>query len=239
MQDFTEQKKLEQAQRNFISNASHELRTPIASLKGFLELLEDGAKNRAEVRDEFLHTMQREADRLQRLVDDLLTLTQLDSGIDFLHLSEHSINEIVEEVFAVSSPLAASAGVDLKLGSQGDHAVVICDRDRIIQVLLGFVDNALKHTTEGEEIIIFWHVLGKSVQVGVRDTGLGIPPDKVDKIFQRFFRYEAGDDKTKEKGSGLGLAIASELVKAHGSKIEVSSKLNQGSTFSFKLKLVD
>lgn len=239
LQDFTEQKKLDQAQRNFVSNASHELRTPIASLKGFIELLEDGAKNKAEVRDNFLLTMQGEVDRLQRLVDDLLVLTQLDSGINILHLAEHHIDEIIKEVAAIGSPLAASVKINLRPNMQSGEAVVICDKDRVIQVLLGFIDNALKYTPEGGEITIFSQMADHSILVGVRDTGSGIPSDKTDKIFQRFYRDSIGKEKAKSKGSGLGLAIASEIVKAHGGRIKVSSKLNQGSTFSFKLKLVE
>ncbi len=237
LQDFTEQKRLEQAQRSFISNASHELRTPIASIKGFIELLEDGAKDKPEVRDNFLVTMQREIDRLQRLVDDLLTLTQLDSGLNILQLAEHPIDKIISEVAAVATPLAASAKVRLKMESRAGKAIVICDRDRIIQVLLGFFDNALKHTRESGEIVVFSHLTDHAVRVGVRDTGFGIPPDKLGKIFERFFRSISSEGKVQTKGSGLGLSIASEIIKAHGGKIKVSSKKGKGSTFSFKLRL--
>ena len=237
LQDFTKRKRLEQAQRDFTSNASHELRTPIASLKGFLELLEDGAKNKADVRDGFLNTMQKEVDRLQRLIEDLFTLAQLDAGINFLHLSEHPIGDIMKETVAVSSPLAASAGIDLKLDSRENHATVLCDKDRIMQVLLGFIDNAMKFTPKGGEIVIFAHRLDGSVELGVRDTGSGIPAEKTEKIFQRFFRAGSGNGNVSAKGAGLGLSIASEIVKAHGSRIRVISKPREGSTFQFRLRL--
>ena len=102
---------------------------------------------------------------------------------------------------------------------------------------MGFVDNALKNTPEGGKIVVFSHKSDHSVRVGVRDSGSGIPPDKIDKIFERFFSHETGDGRTKAKGSGLGLAIASQIVKAHGGKIKVDSKPGEGSTFSFKLGL--
>jgi two-component system sensor histidine kinase ResE len=235
LRDFTQQKKMEQAQRDFISNASHELRTPIASLNGFLELLENGAKDKPEVRDGFLKTMKLEIGRLQRLVEDLFTLTQLDSGISIMELGEYQTDDIIHEVIAVTSPLAASKGVDLRIELPQLLSPVVCDRDRIIQVLIGFVDNALKHTQSGGTITVFARPYRRTIQVGVADTGRGIPPDKVEKIFDRFYRYGPSDGE--RKSGGLGLSIAQEIVRAHASKIKVKSILNQGSTFSFNLKI--
>lgn len=235
LRDFTQQKKMEQAQRDFISNASHELRTPIASLKGFLELLESGAKNKPDVRDGFLETMQAEVRRLQRLVEDLFVLAQLDSGIDIMELASYRLDEMLHEVIAVTSPLASSAGVKLTVTMPQSLAPVVCDRDRIIQVLIGFVDNALKYTPNGGSINIFAQPDRRTVQVGVSDTGRGIPPDKIEKVFDRFFRYGSPDGE--RKGGGLGLSIAQEIVRAHGSRIKVKSILNKGSTFSFNLRV--
>lgn len=235
LRDFTQQKKMEQAQKDFISNASHELRTPIASLKGFLELLDSGAKDKHEVRDNFLKTMQVEIERLQRLVEDLFTLAQLDSGISVVELGEHQLDEILHEVVALTSPLATSAGIDLRVEMPQSPLAVVCDRDRIIQVLIGFVDNALKYTPRGGSITLFAHPDRRNVQVGVSDTGRGIPPDKLERIFNRFYRYGQADGQ--RKGGGLGLSIAQEIVRAHASKIKVKSLLNKGSAFSFNLKL--
>lgn len=235
LRDFTQQKKMEQAQKDFISNASHELRTPIASLKGFLELLESGAKDKSDVRDNFLKTMQIEVSRLQRLVEDLFTLTQLDSGISVMELGEYRIDDVIHEVIAVTSPLAASAEVNLKVELPQSLLPVVCDRDRIIQVLIGFVDNALKHTETGGTITVFARPDRRTIQVGVTDTGRGIPPDKVERIFDRFYRY--GPSGGEKKSGGLGLSIAQEIVRAHGSKIKVKSILNKGSSFSFNLKI--
>lgn len=235
LRDFTQQKKMEQAQKDFISNASHELKTPIASLRGFLELLETGAKDKPGVRDNFLKTMHVEIKRLQRLVEDLFTLAQLDSGISNMKLGECRLDEIVHEAIAVTSPLAASAGVDLKIELPQSLLPVVCDRDRIIQVLIGFIGNALKYTPSGGSITVFTHPHRRNIQVGVTDTGQGIPPEKLDRIFDRFYRH--GSSEGERKGGGLGLSIAQEIIRAHGSKIKVKSILNKGSTFSFNLKV--
>ncbi len=235
LRDFTQQKKLEQSQKQFISNASHELRTPISSLKGFVELLESGAKDKPDVRDNFLKTMKTQVERLQRLVEDLFTLTQLDSGANVLKMGECRLDEIVNEVIAASSPLASSAEIDLRMELPRSLPLIVCDKDRIIQVLTGLIDNALKYTEPGGSITIFARPKRRTVEVGVSDTGRGIPPDKLERIFDRFYHY--GHSEREKKGGGLGLSIAQEIIRAHASEIKVKSVPNKGSTFSFNLKV--
>lgn len=235
IRDITEQKRWEDAQRQFVANASHELRTPIAALKGFIELLEGGAKAKPEVRDEFLQTMQAEVDRLQRLVGDLFALAQLDSGTIRLDLGQQSLEEIVGDVVAVMGPLAEAAGVDLDLDLPTPAPAVIADRDRIVQVLIGFVDNAFKYGRTGDRVTVYARPQGALLRVGVADTGQGIEPEALDKIFERFYR--AGDEQdARPRGAGLGLAIAKEIVEAHGSSIGVRSELGAGSEFWFMLR---
>lgn len=235
LRDVTEQKRWEQAQRQFIATASHEMRTPIAALRGFLELLEGGAKDKQEVRDDFLRTMEAEVDRLQRLVGDLFTLAQLDAGRMRLNLAPHAVEEIIGDVVAVMGPLADEAGVALTTELGVAAPMVLCDRDRIVQVLVGFVDNALKHSHREGEVTVYARREGASVRVGVKDTGPGIPADVRGKIFARFFQG-SGETDGVMRGAGLGLAIAREIVEAHGGTIAVESEPGWGADFYFLLR---
>jgi signal transduction histidine kinase len=225
----------ERAQREFVANASHEMRTPIAALKGAIELLEDGAKEKPEVRDEFLHTMRIEVNRLQRLVDDLFTLAQLDSGRLEMRLLPHPLDEIVNVVASIARPLANDAGVAITTDIGEGDLTAVCDRDRITQVLLGFVDNALKHSEAGGVVTISAHDVNGSVRLCVHDTGKGISPDEQQHVFDRFYR-SADSSKGDKRGSGLGLSIAREIVEAHHTRIIVTSAVGEGTTFCFVLR---
>ena len=233
MGDITEQKRLEEAQRRFVANASHEMRTPITALKGLLELLDSGAKNDPDVRDDFLKTMTLEVDRLGRLVADLLTLAQLEAGNLTLHREPVPVPALVGEVITVMRPLADRSGVTLTANLPEEPLEVFCDRDRVMQVLIGFVDNALKHTTRGGAVTVRATSRDGAVTLEVRDDGVGIAPEAIARLFERFFR--ADESRATPKGTGLGLAIAKEIVEAHDSTIEVESRLGEGATFRFDL----
>ena len=228
----------EQAQRQFVANASHELRTPIAALKGAIEILETGGKDKPSVRDEFLATMRIEANRLQRLVDNLFTLAQVDSGRLHMQFERVPADEIAWVVTTAMRPLANDAGVALEAEVPAEDLVVLADRDRITQVLLGFVDNAVKHSHPGGVVTVSLCDGTGRVRFAVSDTGSGIPADVLPQIFDRFFTQRKHAEGQR-KGSGLGLAIASEIVEAHGSLIEVATEEGRGSTFSFELPRPD
>ncbi len=233
LRDVTQARRLEQAQRDFIANASHELRTPLTSLKGYLELLEDGAKEKTEVRDRFLGTMQREVGRMERLVRDLFTLAHIDAGQIQLKLGGYAPADLVDDVWAVGKPVADIAGLRLEKTLAPGLEDVMADRDRIVQVMVGFVDNAIKNGRPGDAVTVFADRRNGRVVMGVRDTGEGIPEEVLPRVFDRFFRRtRVGADS---KGAGLGLAIAKEIVEAHGGTIQVDSKPGQGTTFSFDL----
>jgi len=233
MGDITEQKRLEEAQRRFVADASHELRTPISALKGLLELLNSGAKENPEVRDDFLKTMALEVDRLGRLVADLLTLAQLEGGGFTLKPEPVPVAELLGEVASVMTPLADRSGVTIALDVPGEALEVSCDRDRIMQVLLGFVGNALNHTPSGGTIELRATSSAQAVTLEVRDNGVGIDPEVVPRLFDRFFRVD--ESRSSTRGTGLGLSIAKEIVEAHGSEIEVESAPGKGSAFRFDL----
>ena len=234
--DITDQHRAEAAQRRFVADASHELRTPIAAVKGMLELLDDGAKDRPDVRDDFIHTMQLEADRLGRLVSELLTLARLEAGTLTLESAPHRVVDIVGDVAAVMRTLAAHQGVALEVNIEDEDACVLADRDRIVQVLMGFTDNALRHTPEGGTIQLSARRRDGRIRFEVSDEGPGIPPDAIGRVFERFYRGDSS--RGSGGGTGLGLAIAKEIVEAHGSTIEVRSEPGQGATFGFDLSAV-
>lgn len=231
--DVTEQHRIEDAQRRFVADASHEMRTPIAAIKGMLELLADGAKEVPEVRDDFINTMQFEADRLGRLVADLLTLAQLEAGSLRIALAPQFAIDLIGGVASVMNTLAEQAGVDLVVEVADETLRIIADRDKITQVLLSFTDNALKHSTWGSKIHLRAERRGASVRFVVADEGVGIGTDEISRVFERFYRADAA--RAGGGGTGLGLAIAKEIVEAHGSSIEVRSQSGKGTSFSFEL----
>ena len=237
LSDITEQRRLEDAQRRFVANASHEMRTPIAALKGLIELLEDGAKNDPEVRDDFMRTMQLEVDRLGRLVADLLTLAQLEAGTFELDLQPEPAEALIGSVCSIMRALAERAGVAIVVELPSGAMQVRADRDRIVQVLLGFVDNALKHSRRGDTITMRARVAGGDAVLEVADQGPGIEPELVPQLFDRFYR--ADEARAGARGAGLGLAIAKEIAEAHGTSIDVSATPGGGATFGIRLPLAE
>jgi PAS domain S-box-containing protein len=233
LSDITEQKRLEEAQRRFVANASHEMRTPIAALKGLLELLTGGAKDDPQILDDFLKTAQLEVDRLGRLVEDMLTLAQFEAGTVVLHQESLPVAEMLGEVAAVMHPLAERGEVVLAVSLPEGDIDVTCDRHRIVQVLLGFVDNALKHTPKGGHVTLSAEPVGDVVVVTVADDGEGIDPAAIPRLFDRFYR--ADEARAQPKGTGLGLAIAKEIIEAHGGTITVNAALGKGAAFGFEL----
>jgi signal transduction histidine kinase len=236
LSDVTEQKRIEDAQRQFVANASHEMRTPIAAIKGLLELLEDGAKDDPRVRDDFIGTMQLEIDRLGRLVADLLTLAQLEAGTFELDPEPESAEGLLGRVCGVMRALADRAGVELAVELPEGDLLVMADHDRIVQVLLGFADNALKHSARGDRIALRARKRGASAVLEVADQGPGIAEEDAERIFDRFFRAE--EDRSS-RGAGLGLAIAKEIAEAHGTSVSVSATPGGGATFGLELPLAE
>lgn len=231
--DVTERHRIEDAQRRFVADASHEMRTPIAALKGILELLVDGAKDDPEVRDDFIQTMQTEADRLSRLVTDLLTLAKLEAGSLELRLAPEYAVDLIGDVAGVMQTLADQQGVRLSVEVADPEIRVNADRDRVVQVLLSFTDNALKHSPRGTTIHLRALPGDGQVRFEVADEGPGIAEEEVSRVFERFYR--ADDSRAGGGGTGLGLAIAKEIVEAHGSVIAVESSAEAGTTFAFAL----
>jgi two-component system sensor histidine kinase ResE len=232
LRDVTAQRRLERARRDLVANVSHELKTPIAALKGFLELLEgEGVSERH--RREFLAAMSQETGRLERLVEEQLQLARLDAGALPLRRERVDLGELAHEVVAPRVALAAREGVTLTARAHpGEPVEVDADRARVEQILLILLDNALRHTPDGGRVEV---VVGREdgqATVAVRDTGEGITPESQAFVFDRFYR---GDASREGRSAGLGLSIARGLAAAHQGSVGLESAVGEGSTFTLRL----
>jgi signal transduction histidine kinase len=211
------------SQRNFIADVSHELKTPLTSIQGFSQALLDGTTDTSESRRQAAQVIFDEAGRMHRLVLDLLELASLDAGTLELQYAPVDITALLNNIATRFEPQAGDAGVGIQVES-GVLPVVQGDGDRLSQVFINLVDNALKYTTSGGRITLCAHQDGDWIQVEVSDTGTGIPAAALPHIFERFYQADPSRRGGKKHGSGLGLAIVREIVVAHGGKISVRSK---------------
>jgi two-component system phosphate regulon sensor histidine kinase PhoR len=234
LHDVTELRRLERVRSEFVANVSHELRTPLTCIKGYLETLLDGAlDDRAHAR-RFLEVAGTHAERLDRLIDDLLELSNIESGRVTLAPARLDLGDVVAGVAAMFEGQTALKRQTLERAVPPGVAVR-ADRDRLVQILVNLVDNAVKFTPDGGQVRIEAGAgPGGRVDVRVRDTGIGIPSTDLPRITERFYRV----DKTRSReigGTGLGLAIVKHLVQAHGGELHVESALGHGTTVSFTL----
>ena len=222
------------AQRRFIADVGHELRTPLTVVKGNVSLM----RRLACGDEESLDSIDAEADRLTRMVGDLLLLARAESGKLPLNRSLVELDTLLLEVLQQTSVLAANR-LELRLGDI-DQVLVCGDRDRLKQVILNLVSNAIKYTPEGGEVVVGLGKEGELARVSVKDTGSGIPEEDLPHIFERFYRTEKSRTRTKDgKGFGLGLSIAYWIVRHHGGHIKVESTVGEGSTFWVWIPLYD
>jgi two-component system sensor histidine kinase ResE len=234
LRDVTAQRRLERARRDLVANVSHELKTPIAALKGFLELLEDDGVSERH-RREFLAAMTQETARLERLVEEQLQLARLDAGALPLDREEVDLGELAAEAVAPRVPLAHREGVTLSARrAPGEPVIVDADPARIEQIILILLDNALRHTPPGGSVEVAVGRDGAEATIAVRDTGEGIALESQAVVFDRFYR---GDASRSGRSAGLGLAIARGLAAAHRGHLELSSRVGEGSTFTLRLPL--
>jgi two-component system sensor histidine kinase VicK len=236
LQDITEQQKLENMRKEFVANVSHELRTPLTSIKSYTEtLLDDGLEDVATAQ-RFLGVINSEADRMTRLVKDLLQLSRMDSQKMHFKMKVISFNDLVKNAVEKMQIEAKSKGQQLECFTIGEIPEIKADRDRIEQVVINILSNSIKYTPENGRITVYIGKTYSEVYVKVSDTGLGIPESDVDRIFERFYRV----DKARSRemgGTGLGLSIAKEIVEAHGGTITVSSEIGKGTDVTVKLPM--
>lgn len=226
--DLTAIRKLEAVRRDFVANVSHELRTPLTIVGGFAETLQD-PDILPEKRAEFAHTIYTNTQRMQRIVDELLDLSRIESGHWKPRPQSVRIAELAAEVFARVAAAATKKGVGLVTEFSHASGAIYADRTALEQILLNLVENALRHTAEGGRITVRTASAKNGVLLEVRDTGTGIPPEHLPRIFERFYRADAGRSR-EAGGTGLGLAIVRHLVEAHGGSVNADSVVGSGTT---------
>ncbi|HTG45500.1 MAG TPA: ATP-binding protein [Verrucomicrobiae bacterium] len=234
--DFTRIKELENLRKEFVANVSHELRTPLTLIKGFVETLLDGAKDNPETTTRFLHTIEKHTSRLTFLIEDLLTLSQLDAGKIAMHRQLASVRQIAERVLEEIQEFAREKNMELR--NQIDPALQAeLDADRIQQVFYNLLENAIKYGRPGGAVTLQARALPEGAEISIADDGPGIPLEARHRIFERFFRLDRA--RTREAGgTGLGLAIVKHIVQAHQGQVWVESEVGVGSTFRFTLPRV-
>jgi len=223
-----EVKRSQQMQRDFVANVSHELKTPLTSIQGFSQAMLDGATKGEEAYRRAAHIINEEAQRMIRLVSELLDLSQIESGQVAMAREPVDLAELLRRCVARFESRAKEAGLGLELDLPSP-LTVLGDADRLERVFANLLDNAIKNTPEGGTISILARQGGpQAIEVTVADTGVGIPPEDLPRIFERFYRV---DKSRAAGGTGLGLSIAKEIVEAHGGQIRVSSELGKGTQF--------
>ncbi|MFT8320387.1 MAG: ATP-binding protein [Bacillus sp. (in: firmicutes)] len=233
--DITELKKLEQIRKDFVANVSHELKTPITSIKGFSETLLDGAMENKETLEEFLRIILKESDRLQQLIQDLLELTKLEQHGFSLKRERLNILDILDEVIKILSKKAQTKELKISFEQEKDSIWIEGDRGRLTQVFLNLISNAISYTPNGGNITVSVLERSKDVIIIVKDTGIGIENSEIPRIFERFYRVDKARSRNSG-GTGLGLAIVKHLIELHKGMIKVESKVGKGTTFQIKLK---
>lgn len=232
--EIDELRKLETFRKEFIADISHELKTPIFAAQGFVHTLLDGAVNDKAVRGKFLQKAARSLDGLDALVQDLLTLSHIETGQIKMHFEAIDMHALVQEVFEQLEDQASERRISLRIAASKEKPVVYADWQRMVQVMTNLISNAIKHSDEGGAVTVRFDVGKKSVVIHVKDQGEGIAEEHLTRIFERFYRVDKS--RSREKGgTGLGLAIVKHILENHNTKAEVVSAKGKGSDFSFKL----
>ncbi len=237
IRDLTEQDRLARMRADFVANASHELRTPLASLRGFVETLQGAAKDDPKARDRFLVVMSEQAQRMTRLIDDLLSLSRVEMREHLTPAEEVDLNETAAHAIQTLQPIAAAAGASIELAELPTPAIIRGDRDEIVQLLQNLIQNALKYGKAGGRIAVkIAHESqgagrGARFVLSVSDDGPGIAPEHLPRLTERFYRVSVAASREKG-GTGLGLAIVKHILNRHRGELVITSKLGQGSTFA-------
>lgn len=236
IRDMTEERQLDKLRKDFISNISHELRTPISMLQGYSEAIVDDIAETPEEKNELAKIIHEESLRMGRLVNELLDISRMEAGHIELNLEEVDVDEFSERIKKKFEGIASENNIDLRLTKEIEHNMITIDEDAIEQVFTNLIDNALGHTQPGGYVHILVRSTSKYFYAEVEDNGSGIPEEDLSFIFERFYKADKSRTRTdKKKGTGLGLAITKHIVSAHEGTISVKSKVNVGTTFSFKI----
>jgi two-component system phosphate regulon sensor histidine kinase PhoR len=234
--DVTRLKKLERVRTDFVANVTHEIRTPLAAVIGYLETLQAGALERPEDAKRFTDIMLKQAQRLNRLVEDLLTLSRIELGEAIFRFEDISLPDAMDNVISLLDAKAAAKTITIQNRLPQNLMLVRADRDRLIQILVNVLDNAVKFTPEGGRITMEAEEREGGLVLKISDTGIGIPGEEIQRLGERFYRV----DKTRSRelgGTGLGLSIVKHLMLAHGGRMEIESQPGRGTTVSLYFPL--
>jgi two-component system phosphate regulon sensor histidine kinase PhoR len=232
--DITELKRLERIRQDFVANVSHELRTPLTTIRGYVEALQDDSlENGAQAR-QFLQIIERHTQRMEKIVSDLLLLSEIESPDRMLRKHPLSIAELIFSVIEALRPMAESKQQTVQMEVASGLPPLRADSQKIHQVITNLLHNAICYTPEKGNIFIAAKAVEKGMEISVSDNGIGIPPEDLPRIFERFYRVDKGRSRDLG-GTGLGLSIVKHIVEAHGGRVSVESKPGHGSRFTFFL----
>ncbi|MDH4239344.1 MAG: cell wall metabolism sensor histidine kinase WalK [Phycisphaerae bacterium] len=223
-------KRLDRVRTDFVANVSHELKTPLTLIKGYIETLEDKAINDTKNAGKFISIIKDHTDRLSNIIDDLLSLSELELSKDSIEKSEFDLKSLIDDIALGFGHALAAKQQKLTIEPQGDNFKIKADRDKIEQVFVNLIDNAVKYTNDGGRIEICLVQQNGGIVFTVEDNGIGIPREDLDRVFERFYRV----DKARSRqlgGTGLGLGIAKHIVLAHKGEIRIESDVNRGTKF--------
>ena len=230
LRDIGDQKALQKRNAEFVSAVSHEMKTPLAGIKAYVELLADGDADDEATQEEFLDVINSQADRLQRLVDNLLNLARIEAGVVSVSKQARSLNELLEEALHVVLPSAEAKNITLVAELSPMYLNVLADRDMLLQAVINLLSNAIKYTHDGGRVTLRSRLADEEVRFEVQDTGVGLSEEDCRRVFEKFYRVKK--DKDMASGTGLGLPLAKHIVEdVHGGRLSVESKLGEGSTF--------
>ncbi|MCE5303732.1 MAG: PAS domain-containing protein [Planctomycetaceae bacterium] len=230
LRDIGDQKSLQKRNAEFVSSVSHEMKTPLAGIKAYVELLADGDAEDEQTREEFLSVINSQTDRLQRLVDNLLNLARIEAGVVSVSKRHRSLNELLEESLHVVQPSAEAKQIELRAELSPLYLGVQADRDMMLQAAINLLSNAIKYTRPGGSVTLRSRLVDNQARFEVQDTGVGLSEEDCTRVFEKFYRVRK--DKDMAAGTGLGLPLAKHIVEdVHGGTLSVESVPEQGSTF--------
>lgn len=227
--DVTQLRKLESMRRDFVANVSHELKTPLTSIKGFIETLLDGALNERETAVKFLSIINQETERLNNLIHDLLDISKLESGQGDVKRVTIKLDRLLDEIILSLQNRLREKNIELT--AEIEAKIIVGDPDLLKEVFLNLLDNAIKYTPAGGKVVIESKRAAGEIVVCVKDTGVGIPEESLSRIFERFYRADKGRSR-EMGGTGLGLSIVKHILERHNGRVTVESQVGKGSQFT-------